>query len=745
MPSTSLINMKTRTYKIYTLALLTPCALATAQTATSSTDQASSLKPAYTTLPAISVHSSARNEINGPINFNAVSSTASRLGLTIAETPATVTVIDRTTIEQRGAQDTQEMLRGVPGVTASAPPGAISVSYRGFTSGQVAVLYNGLNVQETSQATRPVDSWIYDRVEAMGGPAGFLYGAGAVGGALNYVSKTAQREEAYEAQASIGSYGLRSLGLGMNRQLTGHDGSPAHYLRIDLHHRGSDGWVDRNGSRANQVALSLLSDLTPKLSHTLAYEFQHEKERSPYFGTPVLNPMEGELQVDPGTLHKNYNSKDAQYTQHVQWLRSVLDYRATDTWQFRNTAYMYDTRRDFRNVENYNYTTDNTAIIRSGPYLQRHEHRLYGNRIEALHQGYLGSLKSDWAFGIDASVGHRTNSPSSVSYSSIVDPYDFDVEDFFDIPGMKDEFRKDRRTKLRTLSLSAENRTALLDNLHLVTALRHERLKLDLHNYRTPTPTNPKHFSRSYSATTGRIGLVWDPLPGVNLYAQYATAADAPAGSLSSTSYANLNANSELSTGKQFEIGGRFDFWNDRATLGLSAYKIERKNVATPDPQDPRSTIQAGQQSSRGVELYAGVRPTSSLHMQANLAYVDARYDEFSQNIGGIAISRAGNVPTNVPKVVANLWVDYDFHPQWTASAGVRHVGKVYGNVANTYNVPAYTLLDLGLAYRASPSVTLTGRVRNVTDKQYAVGTNSISYYYAGAPRTYELTVRAAF
>jgi len=131
--------------------------------------------------------------------------------------------------------------------------------------------------------------------------------------------------------------------------------------------------------------------------------------------------------------------------------------------------------------------------------------------------------------------------------------------------------------------------------------------------------------------------------------------------------------------------------------------------------------------------------------MQANLAYVDAKYDDFSQNIGGIAISRAGNVPTNVPKVVANLWIDYDFYPQWTASAGVRHVGKVYGDVANTYSVPAYTLLDLGLAYRVTPAVTLTGRVRNVTDKQYAVGTNSISYYYAGAPRTYELTVRAAF
>jgi iron complex outermembrane receptor protein len=46
------------------------------------------------------------------------------------------------------------------------------------------------------------------------------------------------------------------------------------------------------------------------------------------------------------------------------------------------------------------------------------------------------------------------------------------------------------------------------------------------------------------------------------------------------------------------------------------------------------------------------------------------------------------------PQTVANLWVSYALTPTWTASAGVRHVGKVYANAANTQHWPAYTLLD---------------------------------------------------
>lgn len=62
-----------------------------------------------------------------------------------------------------------------------------------FSGASVTQLFNGITVQYDAVAARPVDSWIYDRVEAIGGASSFLYGAGAVGGTINNITKLAHR------------------------------------------------------------------------------------------------------------------------------------------------------------------------------------------------------------------------------------------------------------------------------------------------------------------------------------------------------------------------------------------------------------------------------------------------------------------------------------------------------------------------------------------------------------------------
>ncbi|MEG0245681.1 MAG: TonB-dependent receptor plug domain-containing protein, partial [Pseudomonas sp.] len=102
-------------------------------------------------------------------------------------------------------------------VNASANPGYGGyVSYRGFTAGQITQLYNGIGMSYSS-ATRPVDAWIYDRVELVGGPSSLINGAGSVGGSLNYVTKLANREEqAVEGQINYGSYDTTGIALSLN-------------------------------------------------------------------------------------------------------------------------------------------------------------------------------------------------------------------------------------------------------------------------------------------------------------------------------------------------------------------------------------------------------------------------------------------------------------------------------------------------------------------------------------------------
>ncbi len=61
---------------------------------------------------------------------------------------------------------------------------------RGFTSGAVSLLYDGVRQTTSSLVSRNLDSWSFERIEVLKGPASVLYGEGALGGTVNLVPKT---------------------------------------------------------------------------------------------------------------------------------------------------------------------------------------------------------------------------------------------------------------------------------------------------------------------------------------------------------------------------------------------------------------------------------------------------------------------------------------------------------------------------------------------------------------------------
>ena len=196
--------------------------------------------------------------------------TGTRLSLSLLQTPASVTVIDRDTLDARGVRTTQEALAGIPGLTVASPPGnGNAVTYRGFSGSQITQLFNGIDVQYASIAARPVDAWQYERVEAIGGPSSFLYGAGAVGGTINYVTRLARldRDEA-GMQASWGSFRDGTLAMGANVRVGGDDARQA--IRVDASSRDAESGIDGQAREASTLAASWLVQVAPTLRHTLA-------------------------------------------------------------------------------------------------------------------------------------------------------------------------------------------------------------------------------------------------------------------------------------------------------------------------------------------------------------------------------------------------------------------------------------------------------------------------------------------
>jgi len=232
--------------------------------------------------------------------------------------------------------------------------------------------------------------------------------------------------------------------------------------------------------------------------------------------------------------------------------------------------------------------------------------------------------------------------------------------------------------------------------------------------------------------------------PAANVYVQYSTAADPPAGILTTASYAQVE-NFDLTTGRQVEIGSKLGFDEGRGNATLALYDITRKNLSMADPSRPGTTIPVGEQSSRGLELAATWLMTNNLRLSGNWALVDAKYDKFVENVGGVGVSRAGNRPTNIPKQVGNLWVAYTPIANLEVGGDLRYVSSRYADTANTVYDDAYTLLGAYAAYTFDKRTRVTARIKNLTDKVYAESFSGSSMMYLGAPRMLDVSIQTAF
>ncbi len=102
-------------------------------------------------------------------------------------------------------------------------------------------------------------------------------------------------------------------------------------------------------------------------------------------------------------------------------------------------------------------------------------------------------------------------------------------------------------------------------------------------------------------------------------------------------------------------------------------------------------------------------------------------------------------MPTNTPRRVANLWLDYGFAPGWKVTFAAREVSKSFADDANTIWMPGYRVFDAGIAYRVTRDVKIEARMRNLADKVYAIRVTGTPMAYLGEPRGMDLTLRVNF
>lgn len=163
-------------------------------------------------LPSIRVEAASDAD---SLHLDSRSSSASRLGLTLRETPASVEIVSQQAMRERGASTLSEALRGATGLAGGGPPSSpTTLSSRGFTD--ILYLYDGLRMSGAGSTNRVEDTWNYERIEVLKGPASVLQGDSAIGGIVNFQTKRPDRDNpSREAMFSYGSYGSTRTGIGL--------------------------------------------------------------------------------------------------------------------------------------------------------------------------------------------------------------------------------------------------------------------------------------------------------------------------------------------------------------------------------------------------------------------------------------------------------------------------------------------------------------------------------------------------
>ncbi len=704
----------------------------------------------------------AEKENNFSLPLDAVVSSGSRLGLTSRELPASVSVVTQEMMQLRGLRTAVEAVEATVGMTGGTQFGSIpNYSARGFGGNNVSVLRDGIRQNTASQSSRTVDSFLLDRIEVLRGPDGLMFGEGAIGGAVNYISKAPSPTFRGDALLSYGGWGSYRAGVGVGGPL----GPTGVNYRADFSHNVTEGYQDRNSQRYDALSLSLGWRANDKLSLTWFGTFLDDWNES-YYGNPVIydgvvnttvpnSPVEVRTfnnttdrminpRVDPAARRTNYNILDNFATTENVFNRVRADYRLSPGIELRNEAYVANQLLKWKNTESNTWNPVARNITRGGLTLIYRDDILVGDRLDLTVRrpiaGHANRLLLGAVFERNYQIrgGAAGNQVTAIPAVSLLDPavgY-----------GPASRFQKTARIVVETHAFHLQNVFDVTSNFRAVAGVRYDHIALQrdtLANNTTAVPTPFATYKKGYRTYTGRVGGVWILTKEINAYASFSRAAEPVTQLVSFTATSN---DFSLQKGRQYEAGIKGSFLGGKLDATAAVFDLLKKDLLT-STLDPvtglRINQQIGAQKSKGAELALALSPGEGWRVEANVAHTDAKFADFNENLGTSVISRVGKRPGNVPQWVANLFVAKRFAHGFALSGGPRYVSDRFGNTNNSVVAEGYVTLDASATYTWRRwHFTLRGR--NLLDEDYEAVAGTTMRRLAD-PRSAELSVRTAF
>ncbi|MEM9003866.1 MAG: TonB-dependent siderophore receptor [Cyanobacteria bacterium P01_F01_bin.86] len=629
--------------------------------------------------------------------------TATRTDTPIRDIPQSIQVIPRELLDDQQVIRLDEALRNVSGVTF----GGIDIgrglrfNIRGFDD--APVLRNGFRQVGIRQSFPETAN--LEQIEVLKGPAAVLYGEIDPGGLINLVTKRPLAEPYYQLQTQFGSRNLIRPSIDFSGPLTD-DGQLLYRLNA-VYQNGDEIQAYDTETRRSFIAPVLTWQIGDRTDFTIELEYL-DSEGPASFGVPAFGDGIADIPLDQIS-----NEPGDSVAQEYFNIGYDLEHRFSENWRLRN-GFRYTHDQTAIAIALPNSLNEETGIFTRIWSLQDVETEVFSLQTNLVGEFTTGSIEHTLLFGVDL---NRTNIDNFATFD-VFNPLFLDIFDpVYEAVPRPDDFEElpsaqDTKTETDRLGIYIQDQISFFDNLILLAGLRYDTIEQEITNRPTDLFPNATEDTQNDDAFSPRIGLVYQPIDEVSLYASY-----------SRSFVANTAVNSdgdffEPEEGEGFEVGVKAELLGGGLVATLAYFDITKQNVVTEDPFIPGASVATGEQRSRGVELDVIGEILPGWNIIASYAYIDAEVTEDNT----IAV---GNRLNGVPEHSASLWTTYELQSGdlqgLSFGLGFNFVGERAGDLDNTFELDSYFLTNAAIAYQRD-NWRAALNFRNLFDVDYIAG-----------------------
>ncbi|NEQ18595.1 MAG: TonB-dependent siderophore receptor, partial [Microcoleus sp. SIO2G3] len=565
-----------------------------------------------------------------------------------------------------------------------------------------------------------------ERVEVLLGPASVLYGAAAPGGTINIVTRQPLQDPFYAVDATIGNYDFYRGAIDLSGPL---NDSRTVLYRLNASYLNRGSFIEFYENEQFTVSPTISFTIGQRTLLTLEGQYA-DSSFVPYFGIPAV----GTVLPNPNwriPRNRLANDPDARFYRELGRLGYRLEHQFSDNWSLQN-AFQVGLMSNTTNERYFIPTSlrpDNRTLEGINYFATSGDTETYDLTTDLIGEFSTGSIDHQLVFGLTLNR-YRFGFQDRFGNAAPIDLFDPD----YGQRGGGEPLVPDSnvRTTTNSLGIYIQDLVTLTDNLKLLLSGRFDIFEQTNQNFSAGTEED-----QSGDAFSPRLGIVYQPIEPISLYASYSRSFSPAIG----TAFDGSQFQPERGT--QYEIGVKADL-NEQLSATLAFYDLTRSNVLTDDTRPgvpPGFSIQTGEQRSRGIELAVQGEILPGWNIIAGYAYTDAQITQDNT-------LPEGNRLRNVPENAINLWTTYEIQSGDLQGLGfglgLFFAGERQGDLGNTFQLPSYWRTDAAIFYECD-RFRAALNFRNLFDVDYFDSASSRLRVYPGEPLTVQGTISWEF